>query len=190
MLSVGSTGDVQPLIALGKELQSQGHEISILAFEELRGMVEGAGFSFVTLPGSASKYITAMLTPDKNLLQVARRFRDCLLPVYPQMMQTIYDFCDSADVMLTTFFGRITYSLCNHWKKPLFQVYFFPLEPTGEFSAAITPMGPTRPHVPMPDEIGAPFISILKRQVAIGPVTAAASVGAIQTRGFLTMLPI
>ena len=53
-----------------------------------------------------------------------------------------------------------------------------------------TPICPTRPHVPMPDEIGAPFISILKRQVAIGPVTAASSVGAIQTRGFLTMLPI
>ena len=35
-----------------------------------------------------------------------------------------------------------------------------------------------------------PFISSLKRQVAIGPVMADTNVGAIQTLGFLTILPI
>ena len=53
-----------------------------------------------------------------------------------------------------------------------------------------TPICPTRPHVPMPLEIAAPFICILNMQVAIGPVTAEASVGAIHTLGFLTMFPI
>ena len=38
--------------------------------------------------------------------------------------------------------------------------------------------------------IGAPFIWSLKRQVASGPVTAEASVGAIHIRGFFRMLLI
>ena len=42
----------------------------------------------------------------------------------------------------------------------------------------------------MPEETAAPFISMWKTQVARGPVMALASVGAIQMRGFFTMLPI
>ena len=42
----------------------------------------------------------------------------------------------------------------------------------------------------MPEETAAPFISMWKTQVARGPVMALASVGAIQIRGFFTMLPI
>ena len=42
----------------------------------------------------------------------------------------------------------------------------------------------------MPEETGVPFICILKTQVARGPVMAEVTMGAIQIRGFLTMLPI
>ena len=53
-----------------------------------------------------------------------------------------------------------------------------------------TPMGPQRPHVPMPELMAAPFICSLNTQVAMGPVTAEASVGGIQMRGLRTILPI
>ena len=53
-----------------------------------------------------------------------------------------------------------------------------------------TPICPTRPHVPIPEDTGAPFISRRNRQVATGPVMADASVGGIHTRGLRTMLPI
>ena len=53
-----------------------------------------------------------------------------------------------------------------------------------------TPIWPTRPQVPMPEEMGAPFIWKWNRQVAMGPVMALASVGGIQMRGLRTMLPI
>ena len=60
----------------------------------------------------------------------------------------------------------------------------------GETQPVHTPMRPQRPQVPMPELIGAPFISRRNTHVAIGPVMAEASVGAIQTRGFLTMFGI
>ena len=55
----------------------------------------------------------------------------------------------------------------------------------------IRPIGPTRPHVPIPEET-ALFSAILKLKihVAIGPVITDASVGGIHMRGFLQMLPI
>ena len=60
----------------------------------------------------------------------------------------------------------------------------------GSNQPVITPIGPHKPQVPMPEFIGAPFIWSLKRQVASGPVTAEASVGAIHIRGFFRMLLI
>jgi aspartate aminotransferase len=46
-----------------------------------------------------------------------------------------------------------------------------------------TPMGPTRPQVPMPEDTGSPFISSLKRQVDMGPVMAEVTMAGIQIRG-------
>ena len=46
-----------------------------------------------------------------------------------------------------------------------------------------TPMGPTRPQVPMPEETAVPFICRWKTQVAMGPVMAEARVGGIQILG-------
>ena len=53
-----------------------------------------------------------------------------------------------------------------------------------------TPIGPTRPQVPMPEDTAAPFISSLNRQVATGPVTALAAMAGIHIFGLRTMLPI
>ena len=53
-----------------------------------------------------------------------------------------------------------------------------------------TPIWPTRPQVPIPDDTAAPFICNLNIQVAIGPVIMDVIHGAIQTLGFFTILPI
>ena len=51
-------------------------------------------------------------------------------------------------------------------------------------------MGPTSPHVPMPEATAGPFCCRANTQVASGPVTADATMGGTHTSGFLTMLPI
>ena len=53
-----------------------------------------------------------------------------------------------------------------------------------------TPSWPHRPQVPMPELMGSPFISSLKKQVARGPVTAEVRMAGSQMRGFFTMLGI
>ena len=55
----------------------------------------------------------------------------------------------------------------------------------------IRPMGPTIPHVPIPDATALPAgIFSLNMQVAMGPVMADANVAGIHMKGFLQMLPI
>lgn len=50
-LTIGSRGDVQPYIALGKGLQKQGHRVSIVTHEEYKEWVEGFGIEHRTAGG-------------------------------------------------------------------------------------------------------------------------------------------
>ena len=54
----------------------------------------------------------------------------------------------------------------------------------------ITPIGPTKPDVPIPEDIGEPFISILNTLVARAPVIALVNIGGIHVLGFLAMFGI
>src|SRR5262249_40154134 len=47
--TVGSRGDVQPLLALALELRRQGHECRLGAPPDFRGLIEGYGLRFVAL---------------------------------------------------------------------------------------------------------------------------------------------
>ncbi len=46
VVASGSRGDVQPLVALARGLAGAGHEVSVAATSDFRGLVEGAGLGF------------------------------------------------------------------------------------------------------------------------------------------------
>jgi sterol 3beta-glucosyltransferase len=50
-LTIGSRGDVQPYIALGKALQKEGHRVTIVTHEEYKKWVTGFGISHRTAGG-------------------------------------------------------------------------------------------------------------------------------------------
>jgi sterol 3beta-glucosyltransferase len=49
LLSVGSRGDVQPLLAFALGLSAAGHEVRLAAFPKFEGMVRAAGLEYATL---------------------------------------------------------------------------------------------------------------------------------------------
>jgi UDP:flavonoid glycosyltransferase YjiC (YdhE family) len=53
ILALGSHGDVQPFIPLGRRLQSIGHRVRIATFELFRSMVQEAGLGFHPIHGDA-----------------------------------------------------------------------------------------------------------------------------------------
>jgi len=50
-LTIGSRGDVQPYIALGKALQKEGHTVTIVTHEEYKEWVTGFGVEHRTAGG-------------------------------------------------------------------------------------------------------------------------------------------
>ena len=60
----------------------------------------------------------------------------------------------------------------------------------GASQPVTTPICPTKPQVPIPDDTGSPFICSRKTQVAIGPVIALVSSDGSQILGLRTILGI
>src|ERR1044072_1889738 len=68
--TIGSRGDVQPLLALAVELRSKGHECRLCAPPDFRDFVEAYAVPFVALGpavrrvGSAAQVNSARLSPE------------------------------------------------------------------------------------------------------------------------------
>src|SRR5689334_1789748 len=60
---VGSSGDVNPYVMLGRELRRRGHRVSLLAPDVFAGAVANAGLEFVST-GSAEEFDRATKNPD------------------------------------------------------------------------------------------------------------------------------
>lgn len=61
--TVGSHGDVHPIMALGLGLQQRGHRVTLIASAYFESLVQGAGLNFIGL-GKAEDYLHTVENPD------------------------------------------------------------------------------------------------------------------------------
>lgn len=61
ILIVGSRGDVQPFVALGKELKKSGHRIRLATHETFKSFVQSAGLEFYPLGGDPAELMAYMV---------------------------------------------------------------------------------------------------------------------------------
>lgn len=76
IVAMGSRGDVQPYVALGKGLLQAGHTVRLLASENYGALVRGHGLDFWGLPGDvqavAQSEEMAELLERGNFLAISR----------------------------------------------------------------------------------------------------------------------
>ena len=104
MITIGSTGDVQPYVLLGKELKKRGHRITIATFGKFADLIENSGLSFFSLSGDAEKMMNAVMGADSIGMKYLPRLEKSLRSVAPALLQDIYDSCCTADAMICNFF--------------------------------------------------------------------------------------
>lgn len=132
MIAVGSTGDVQPMIVLGKELAHRGHTVCVTAFSALQPLAESAGLLFNPLPGDAAQYIGSIIQPGANPITYLSRLEKCLKSVAGPFFEGMYTACLGMDAVVATFFGTTIYSIAEKLNIPLFQTSYCLTDTTGE----------------------------------------------------------
>lgn len=139
LIAIGSTGDVQPMVVLGRELSRRGHTVSIAAFSALRPLVEKAGFAFFPLPGDAERFIGSIMQPGASPFTYLSRLENALQSVACPLFDALYAACEQADAVVTTYFGSTVYAIAERLRIPLFQVCYAPMDPTGACCLPVMP---------------------------------------------------
>lgn len=64
IMIVGSRGDVQPYIALSKELRKHGHRVRLATHETFRKMINDAGVEFYAIGGDPAELMSYMVRSE------------------------------------------------------------------------------------------------------------------------------
>ncbi len=120
IFAFGSRGDVQPYIPLGQRLQQAGHTVTVLAGDEFRDFVIGAGLTFHPLGFrvregiSESEAARAILEGRRSLIRGMRDLIHTVGAVVEQMLDSTWQACQHADAII---FSTLGLSACHAAEK-------------------------------------------------------------------------
>ncbi len=107
LTSHGSTGDIYPVIRLGRALVEAGHEVRFATVSLFREEIESAGIQFVYLPPDwdQSGFAEAMrdLTKAKNPVDLLRIIYSESLPYLDEILETLLKELATADLFVTSY---------------------------------------------------------------------------------------
>lgn len=150
IIGIGTRGDVQPLVALAKELAKRGHAVKLASSAAFASLSEGHGFDFVPLGGDVESEIRAaaganLTAARRNPYAATSAFREIIDRNIVDWTRTIRAAAADSDVIVAAgtavFFGL---GLARALKVPLVQVYLQPVLPASNVGSPLLPQFPFR----------------------------------------------
>jgi sterol 3beta-glucosyltransferase len=144
IIAMGSRGDVQPYIALGKGLKAAGHSVRLITHENFEVLVNSHELEFWSVKGNVQEF---MATPEMNELLERGNFLAINAYTAKASQRAAIDWaegslaaCQGMDLLLAGVGGLfVSLALAEKLKLPLLQAYIFPFTPTTAFPAILFP---------------------------------------------------
>jgi sterol 3beta-glucosyltransferase len=136
ILTYGSRGDVQPLLALALGLQKAGHTAKLAAPHRFADFVEAYKVLFVPLAGDPKIISQRLNDAGANPIRMIRAISDYLFSIADQVARQAFAACDDAELIIHSFvFTTGGHSLARKHGIPDISVQGFPaFAPTRELS--------------------------------------------------------
>ncbi len=144
VIALGSRGDVEPYMALGKGLQKAGHEIRLVTHQDFDAAAKSHGLECWPIEGSVQDVAQSAemrrLLEKGNFLAVFRRWRKKPLWPCPDGLAA----CQGMEMVLTGIGGLFAgLSLAEKLHLPLLQAYYIPFTPTRAYPSFLFPKLPS-----------------------------------------------
>ncbi len=144
MIAMGSRGDVQPYIALGKGLKVAGHTVRLITHENFAALVGSHSLEFWPVKGNVQEF---MATPEMLALLEKGNFLAINAHASKASQRAAIDWaegslaaCQGMDLLLVGVGGLfLGLALAEKLQLPLLQTYIFPFTPTAAFPAILFP---------------------------------------------------
>jgi sterol 3beta-glucosyltransferase len=145
IIAMGTRGDVQPYIALGKGLQAAGHSVRLLTHENFEQLVSSYGLEFWPARGNVQ---AIMESPKLRELLEKGNFLAITAYTSKAAQRAAIDWaedglvaCQDMDLLIVGVGGLfVALALAEKLNLPLLQAYIFPFTPTRAFPAILFPL--------------------------------------------------
>ncbi|ORW26762.1 glycosyl transferase family 1 [Mycobacterium paraense] len=143
LASWGSRGDVEPNLAVGRELALRGHDVCMAVPPDLVGFAEAAGVAAVgfgpesrSILDSHREFWTCFFSRPwriRDLMRARGAIGGPLLQGWREMSTTLRSLADGADLICTGInFEDAAANVAEYYDIPLATLHYFPLRPNGQ----------------------------------------------------------
>jgi UDP:flavonoid glycosyltransferase YjiC (YdhE family) len=138
IVALGSRGDVEPYIALGKGLKRAGHYVRVISHQNFDSLVSSHGLEFWAIKGNVQEIAQSTEMSERiergSFLSVLSKMRKAAETQAKGAIKTGVEACQGMDIVLAGVGGLlIATPLAEKFNIPLFQAYYIPFTPTAEF---------------------------------------------------------
>lgn len=167
----GTRGDVEPGVAVGRELLRRGHDVRLAVPPELVGFAESAGVAAVAYGPDARMwqdlhrdFLTCLFRNPwrfQDLRRLWREDRKLLAQCWDQTSATVRSLAEGADLVFTSVIGEEpAANVAEYYGIPLASLHAFPLRPNGQLAAIPAPLA--RSAMKLSEGLGRPLTKKLE----------------------------
>lgn len=144
IIAMGSRGDVQPYIALGKGFKAAGHHVRLATHENFESLVNSHGLAFYPMKGNVQAFLedpkNRKLLESRNFLKINARAAEASQRAAVDWAKGGIVACQGVDLLIAGVGGLfLSVALAEKLHLPLLQGYIFPFTPTTAFPAILFP---------------------------------------------------
>jgi len=147
IIAMGSRGDVEPYIALGKNLKKAGHYVRVISHQNFDSLINSHGLEFWAIEGNVQEIAQSAEMSERiekgNFLSVLSQMKKAAQAQAIGAIKTGVSACQGMGMVLAGVGGLfIAAPLAEKFNIPLLQAYYIPFTPTGEFPSFLFPKLP------------------------------------------------
>ncbi|MBK8900463.1 MAG: glycosyltransferase family 1 protein [Anaerolineaceae bacterium] len=144
IIALGSRGDVQPYVALGKGLQAAGHQVRIMSHDLFEPLITAHDLEFRIARGNVQAVVESpemvALLEKGNFLAISAHTAQAAQKAALEWAEDGLAACQGADLLVAGIGGLFMgLSLAEKLNLPLLQAYYVPFTPTSAFAGALLP---------------------------------------------------
>jgi UDP:flavonoid glycosyltransferase YjiC (YdhE family) len=143
LASYGSRGDVEPCVAVGRELLRRGHDVRMAVPPDLVGFAEAVGLTAVAYGLETGPWLdvhrdfwTRFFRNFWNIQDLSRLWREVLEPVtqcWEEISTTLTSLAHGADLLFTGMsFEEAAANVAEYYDIPLATLHYFPMRINGQ----------------------------------------------------------
>jgi UDP:flavonoid glycosyltransferase YjiC (YdhE family) len=146
----GTRGDVEPSVAVGRELSRRGHEVRVAVPPELIGFAESAGLAAVSYGPKIQEFLDEDFLRNMwtDFFRNAWKIRDPIALMFKvwepiirywgDVSTTLISVADGVDLLSTGLnFEQAVANVAEYYDIPLATLHHFPMRPNGELVPAL-----------------------------------------------------